>query len=704
MTVSVVIPAYCSAQFISLCLDSLKRQTFPAHEIIVVDDASTDTTALLARQSGVKVFQLPENRGTAYARTYGAEKATGKIVAFLDSDCVASPEWIETIVHEFEEDQSLSGVGGGYAHFRSQQSIALLAKLEEEYAHHLSAQKPFTANPPGGNLAFLRKVWLEGRSGCEVFLFRGITGGEDSVACNEIRETAKIKFSTNLSVTHLPLKTHGYFRRHVNRGRSGAFKKTLNLKADVDDGLNAYGGYRLFFGTVCLWLALLTLILTTFNTAIIYTTPICLILFSVLSRDFAGFIKKTNQSLPADEKISTLEKITLFGLISIRSLCWVYGALLFWFQWGISYLRKQVNIILSILHFWQPGRISKMFYFVTAHCNARCEFCFNLDNVINWKERRPVELTLKEVEKITCHLKRMPYLIISGGEPFMRKDLVDIITAFYRNCKTQWVTIPTNASLTKATLEMTQEILTRCPNLFLTIQISLDGMHETHDQSRKISGGFEAMNKTFEKISVLFRWYPNLRVQIATCYDDFNITQINEMTRFCRDNFKYDQQIFYLVRETTKLITDSKNHLLPSFLHTVAENEAYEWAHHRKGLWHRAARVLQNLVYSDIVTIKTRKELVRYCHATRKFITLYDDGKISPCEILETVNLGNIREYNYDFYRLISQPQAKKFYKDDIIGNQCNCDWMCATPINMLYDPRMIPRVIKALITLDKTT
>ena len=108
---------------------------------------------------------------------------------------------------------------------------------------------------------------------------------------------------------------------------------------------------------------------------------------------------------------------------------------------------------------------------------------------------------------------------------------------------------------------------------------------------------------------------------------------------------------------------------------------------------------MQNVTYTDIVAIKSKQEFVRPCHATRKFVTLYDDGQISPCEVLDTVTLGNIRDWDYDYYRLIRQRQAAEFYDKDIVANKCNCDWMCATPINMLYDPKVISRVAKAWIS-----
>jgi MoaA/NifB/PqqE/SkfB family radical SAM enzyme/glycosyltransferase involved in cell wall biosynthesis len=700
--VSVVIPAFNAARSIAQCLASLAAQTARAHEIIVVNDASTDETATIATRLNVKVFTLPRNMGAGYARSFGAGKASGEIIAFIDSDCVAPADWIASIVAEFNADASLGAIGGRYSHPRDKSFTSLLARVEEEYAHHTFSQAPLESNPAAGNSAVRKDVWERDRTGGEAYLFRGINSGEDEFVFNELRRNSRVRYIHSLVVSHVPREAGGYFRRHVNRGRSFALRLTKNMLSDTKGGMKAYGGYRLFFASMALGLAVLCAAASVVVPWTLAGAAGFLLLSALLAREFLRFVRTTNAALSDGEKITFVEQLGIALLLPVRSACWVGGAFAYLVREAGLRLAKQANVVVSILHFWVPGRVSRLFYFVTSACNARCEFCFNLDNVENWKERKPLELTLEEVRKVAERLKRLPYLNLSGGEPFMRPDLADVIEAFHTRSKTQWVTIPTNASLTKLVLDTTQEILTRCPTMFLTIQISLDGMKEAHDQSRKIEGGFDAMIKTLKGLSRLRKWYPNLRVQIATCFDDFNLARMPEMIRFCRDHFDYDQQMFYLIRETGKLITQSKNHLVQPYLQTIAENEEYEWRHNRRSLWNRAVRALQGITYADVARIRQDKHFFRPCHATRSFVTLYDDGQISPCEVLDSVKLGNVRDFGYDYYELIRRKEAAEFYRKDIVANKCNCDWMCAVPQNMLYDPKIIPRVAKALFSPEK--
>jgi MoaA/NifB/PqqE/SkfB family radical SAM enzyme len=298
---------------------------------------------------------------------------------------------------------------------------------------------------------------------------------------------------------------------------------------------------------------------------------------------------------------------------------------------------------------------------------------------------------------LATKLKRLPYLTFSGGEPFARTDLPDVVRAFYDNAKTMWVTIPTNGALTKRIVDGVFDILTTCPDLFLTIQFSVDSLHEAHDQSRKIKGGFEAMLKTSRGLSSLRRHYKNFRVQINTPYDTFNMQDIDKIRDFCRENIDFDQQLFYMFREDGVLISDANAHLADDFIDFIQDHDLKEWQERGRNLWGRAVRALQSVTYSDTRRIKKDKEFIRPCYATRKFVTLYDDGSFAPCEVLATTTFGKIRDYDFDYYKMKQQVDIAAYHQKEILDKKCNCEWMCAPAINMLYDPKTYLKIAKGL-------
>src|SRR5262249_5445804 len=90
--ISVVVCSYNGAETIDKTLTSLNRLNYPDYEVIVVDDGSTDNTASIALKHAVRLIQS-ENKGLSNARNLGMDAATGTIIAYIDDDAYADPDW-----------------------------------------------------------------------------------------------------------------------------------------------------------------------------------------------------------------------------------------------------------------------------------------------------------------------------------------------------------------------------------------------------------------------------------------------------------------------------------------------------------------------------------------------------------------------------------------------------------------------------------
>ncbi|MEV6815042.1 glycosyltransferase [Micromonospora sp. NPDC051296] len=112
--VSVIVPNYNYARALHLCLDSLRAQTYPRLEIIVVDDCSTDDSVAVAEAHGARVVRTPSNSGPAAARNLGAAVAEGEILFFVDSDVAAHPDAVANAVDLLTADPSIGAVCGNY--------------------------------------------------------------------------------------------------------------------------------------------------------------------------------------------------------------------------------------------------------------------------------------------------------------------------------------------------------------------------------------------------------------------------------------------------------------------------------------------------------------------------------------------------------------------------------------------------------------
>ncbi|HKF72096.1 MAG TPA: glycosyltransferase [Stellaceae bacterium] len=109
--VSVVVCAYNAERTMEACLASLEGLNYPDYEVIVVNDGSTDRTLAIAEGFPYARIISQPNKGLSVARNVGAEAATGEIVAYTDSDCVADPDWLTYLVATIERKQ-LVACGG----------------------------------------------------------------------------------------------------------------------------------------------------------------------------------------------------------------------------------------------------------------------------------------------------------------------------------------------------------------------------------------------------------------------------------------------------------------------------------------------------------------------------------------------------------------------------------------------------------------
>lgn len=102
--VSVIIPHWNGIQHLEDCLHALRRQTFESHEIILVDNGSSDGSQEYVRRvfPEVRLIELGENRGFTGACNAGYAAARGEFIILLNNDTEADPRWIETIVETFD--------------------------------------------------------------------------------------------------------------------------------------------------------------------------------------------------------------------------------------------------------------------------------------------------------------------------------------------------------------------------------------------------------------------------------------------------------------------------------------------------------------------------------------------------------------------------------------------------------------------------
>jgi mycofactocin glycosyltransferase len=193
-SVSIVIPSYNRAKELERCLRSLFALDYSANclEIIVVDDASTDETSGFLQRLGqeaathdlaVQLLQHQKQQGVGIARNSGAEAAQYDLIAYIDSDCVASPNWLRELVPVFQ-DTRIGAVGGM---IRAYDQKTLLGRYEDvrsssymgARSQQVSLKGPLTYLTTA-NLVVRRTIWQE------LAGFAPMTQGEDVDFCRRL--------------------------------------------------------------------------------------------------------------------------------------------------------------------------------------------------------------------------------------------------------------------------------------------------------------------------------------------------------------------------------------------------------------------------------------------------------------------------------------------------------------------------------------
>ncbi|GAA3815595.1 hypothetical protein GCM10022226_40440 [Sphaerisporangium flaviroseum] len=113
--VSVIVPAYNAEKTLRACLASAQAQTYSPVEVIVVDDASTDRSRVIAREHPCRLVEQPRNGGVSAARNAGVAASRGEVLFFLDSDVALAPDAVGNAVELLRADPGCGCVYGVYA-------------------------------------------------------------------------------------------------------------------------------------------------------------------------------------------------------------------------------------------------------------------------------------------------------------------------------------------------------------------------------------------------------------------------------------------------------------------------------------------------------------------------------------------------------------------------------------------------------------
>lgn len=247
--VTVIVPAYNQAAEIAHCLQAL-LPAGPDTEIIVVDDASTDGTALAAGQPGVRLLRLADNRGPAAARNHGARHAGGRILFFVDADVVAAPGAVDAVKRVLAARPDVAAVFGSYdARPRAAGTVSQYRNLLHHFVHQ-------TGNPDASTFwagcGAVRRAAFESVGGFDAIRFPRPSIEDIELGYRLRRHGHRILLDRTLQGTHLKRWTWpAYVWTDITRRAIPWARLTLESEVVLDD-LNLRRDQRLSAALVAL--------------------------------------------------------------------------------------------------------------------------------------------------------------------------------------------------------------------------------------------------------------------------------------------------------------------------------------------------------------------------------------------------------------------------------------------------------------------
>jgi glycosyltransferase involved in cell wall biosynthesis len=294
LKVSVIVPAKDAQVILPDCLQALLNQADWVYgrdyEVIVVDDGSTDQTAVIAQQTGVRCVSQP-NAGPASARNHGARVASGQILAFTDADCIPAAGWLNYLSAAFKDKETI-GAKGIYL---TRETGWMPRFVQAEYAYKYERMQKLERIDfvDTYSAAYRREIFLAEGGFNEVFPVPSVEDQEFSFRL--ARKGYKMVFCPQAAVYHRhDLNLGEYIRRKYGIAYWKAFMlRWLPEKTFSDSHTPPEQRWQI----AILALALLFLAAGVMFPLAWWAAAGFMVLFYLSARPFLGFLRKYDRSL-----------------------------------------------------------------------------------------------------------------------------------------------------------------------------------------------------------------------------------------------------------------------------------------------------------------------------------------------------------------------------------------------------------------------
>jgi len=273
----------------------------------------------------------------------------------------------------------------------------------------------------------------------------------------------------------------------------------------------------------------------------------------------------------------------------------------------------------------------KLTFPVTDLCNSRCTTC----NI--WKKKPKNELTLEEIQNFFRQNNQFVWIDISGGEPFLRPDIVEVSKAIIKNCKNLYMFhLPTNGLLPDLTVKRIAQIARLKPKKFI-ISVSLDGPPKLYKKIRGVDG-FDKALETYQRIKRI----PGVETFLGMTLSTQNYDKIDETFAAVKKripNFQYKDLHINIYHTSEHYYGNSGD----NFPKAEVLRELKRFAKRKGSPYLNPIMFLEHKYLQNVKKYFATNKTPMPCQALNASVFLDAQGDVYPCSMYNK-KIGNIRE------------------------------------------------------------
>ena len=307
-------------------------------------------------------------------------------------------------------------------------------------------------------------------------------------------------------------------------------------------------------------------------------------------------------------------------------------------QTAVSQMRRlgrRAGMIAGLTQTWfrRPATPTRLVMDITRRCNLRCQMCST------WKTEAAHEITPDEVRRVLAQMPGLLWLDVTGGEPFLRRDAVELFAAVLDATPALRVLhFQTNGWFGERAVEVADLVRQRRPDLELIVTVSIDGPPETHDAVRGRAGSFARALATFTSL----RGRDDCATYVGTTVTPFNADRVEALGELLRReiaDFRAGEWHWNWLQVSQHFFANGDLAELPA----LQTRDLVRRHVRRRGLPRNLVEIMELIFLTNLEFYRRGEPSGVVCQALRSAAFISPEGTLYPCHVYDRP-LGSVLE------------------------------------------------------------